>query len=926
MIKVTINGQLLETTLDSTILQTALKNNIEIPHMCYDERLEAFGGCGMCVVELEGSNKLIRACSTKMSEGMVVETNTTRTINARKTALDMYVSDHRGDCIPPCTLGCPARTDIQGYVGLIANGQYLEAVKLIKQAIPIPASIGRVCPHPCETDCRRGVIEEPISVATLKYFAADIDLFNETQYMPDIYESTDKKIAVIGAGPAGLAAAYFLRTKGHSVTIFEAMDKPGGMLRYGIPEYRLPKDIVDREVKIIQDMGVEIKYNTKLGDDISVNHLQENYDASFLAIGAWKSSSMRCKGEDLNGVSGGIDFLKKVTNKEEMNLDDRVLVIGGGNTAMDVARTCIRLGVKEVRVLYRRTESEMPAQDFEIHEAKEEGIHFDFLVAPTEVLEENGNAVGLVCQKMELGEPDASGRRRPVPIEGEIISYKTSSIIAAIGQKVTLDNIQGIDTTNWGTIIADEATFQTNIEGIFSGGDAVTGPKDAIDAIAAGKNAANVINGYLFGKLVPHKEQTLIERHDMTIDDYKDIKVQVREQNEIIDPELRKKNFDKVMENFTELEAHKEASRCLECGCKDVFECELLHNIREYKIDTTKVYGEEHRRVMVDDHPFIQRDTDKCIQCSQCIRVCDQIIGSSALGLIDRGFEVVVAPEFGNQLSETDCVSCGVCIDVCPTGSLKEKLLDAKEIPLDLEATDSICIHCSLACTVTYHHKGDIIYKVTPKNGVNVLCVKGKFEFEYINSKERISKIKINDTFDLEKFKMGNIGFIVSPNLTNEDYKEILKLGKELNANIISSTIPTDVEELDLSSLTNKEKVELIVSTESKYKLETNVIGAKSLQSASMAIEEIKNGRIKNLILIGTRVNESLEKVMSELDNLVVMDLFESPADVLLPLNTLIETNGTITKIDGELQIVDQVIQPWSFKSNVEILRGFFQL
>lgn len=811
IVRLNINGKEIQTTDDKTILQAALDNGIEIPHLCFDDRIEAYGGCGMCVVELEGSPKLIRSCATKANNGMVIQTNTKRTIATRKTALDMLVSDHRGDCRAPCMMECPAHTDVQGYVGLIANGQYRESLELIKEQLPLPASIGRVCPHPCETACRRGIVDESISVAALKTFVADLDLFESDKgpYMPKMKKDTGKKVAVVGAGPAGLTAAYFLRTQGHNVEIFEAMDKPGGMLRYGIPEYRLPKEVVDKEVEIIQNMGVKINYSMKLGQEISVDYLKNSFDVSFLAIGAWESTSLRCKGEDLIGVEGGIDFLRKVTNNEEVILGEKVVVVGGGNTAMDVARTCIRLGVKEVRVLYRRTEEQMPAEKIEIHEAKEEGVIFDFLVSPIEIIEENGKAARVKCQKMKLGEPDASGRRRPEPIEGEIKNYETDTVIAAIGQRVTLGNIQGIDTTKWGTIDVDEATYQTNIDGIFAGGDVVSGPGIAIAAVAQGKNASKVINSYLQGNIIPHKEPIIVEQNDITIEDYPHIEKQARVQNVIVDPQVRKTNFQSVMENLTDGDALCESSRCLECGCKDYFECQLLHNIEVYDIDTKKEYGEKHKRYEKDDHPYIERNSDKCIQCGLCIRTCDEVMGITALGLIDRGFEAIVAPEFGNSLCDTDCISCGQCIDVCPTGALMEKLTDAKEIPLDLEVTESVCSHCSLGCNIKYHHKGDRIYRVTPDRSKDdgILCVKGKFEFDYINNSNRVLSpmIKNKNQFNAVKWMdakidfitklkssrylngKDSIAFIVSQKLTNEEYSIIKNISKALNTEMIGT-------------------------------------------------------------------------------------------------------------------------------------------
>lgn len=850
IVRLNINGKQIKTTEDKTILQAALENGIEIPHFCFDERMEAYGGCGMCVVEIEGMPKLVRSCATKVSNGMVITTDTDRTDATRKTALSMLVSDHRGDCRAPCMMECPAHTDIQGYVGLTANGQFQEALELIKENLPIPASIGRVCPHPCEDVCRREIIEEPISVAAIKTFVADRDLF-ETEngpFIPEIAPETGKKVAIIGAGPAGLTAAYYLRTRGHGAEIFEMMDKPGGMLRYGIPQYRLPKHIVDAEVKVIEKMGTKFYYNTKLGDDITLDHLRNEYDAVFMGIGAWESSGMRCKGEDAEGVIGGIDFLRKVTNNEEMNIGKKIFVVGGGNTAMDVARTAVRLGAEEVRVLYRRTEEQMPAEKIEIHEAKEEGVLFDFLVSPIEVIEENGRAVAVKCQKMELGEPDASGRRRPVPIEGAIETYETDTIVAAIGQKITLDNIQGLQTTKWGTIAVDEKTYMTNLDGVFAGGDAVAGPGIAIKAVAEGKNAAKVIDSYLqlkdtaksIGKpsaLKQHREPIIVSRDDMTIDDYLGVVSENRYQNDFLDPQIGRINFQPVMFNLSEEAAQKEGARCLECGCKDHFECSLLNNIEDYAIDTKKSYGVQHKRYKPSTHPNIERDTDKCIQCGLCVRTCDEFLGITALGIIDRGFEAVIAPEFGLKLEDTDCVACGQCIDSCPVGALMEKNIELKEIPLNLKSTDSVCSHCSLGCELTYKHLGNKIYKVLPNRdkGYGVLCKKGKFDFEYINSENRLSvpyeralgqvrELSFDGAaFDLAsklksiKYMNGkdSIGIIAGKNLTNEEILILKKMSEILDTKYVGTIKTTTYR----STCESEEiyNADMVVAVESIY-------------------------------------------------------------------------------------------------------------
>ncbi|MBQ4603269.1 MAG: (2Fe-2S)-binding protein, partial [Clostridia bacterium] len=331
-IKITINGKEIIGNKGDTVLKIAAANGIEIPNLCYNGNLKIYGACGICVVEAEGIPKLLRACSAVATDGMVISTNSPRVKRARNIALELIMSDHEGDCAGPCHLNCPAHTDIQGYLKQIALGNDSEAVKIIKEKISIPASIGRVCPHPCETHCRRALVEEPLSIAFLKAFAADNDLASGNPYAPEIADATGKKVAIIGGGPAGLNAAYYLRLAGHEVTIYEAMPEMGGMLRYGIPEYRLPKAVLASEVELIAKTGVVMKNNVKIGKDISFEELKASNDAVLIAIGAWKGSGVGCKGEELEGVLSGIDFLREVNMGNIPDVGKAVAVVGGGNT------------------------------------------------------------------------------------------------------------------------------------------------------------------------------------------------------------------------------------------------------------------------------------------------------------------------------------------------------------------------------------------------------------------------------------------------------------------------------------------------------------------------------------------------------------------------------------------------------------------
>jgi len=805
VIRVNINGREVETTVGKSILDVAEENGIDIPHLCYDNRMEIYGGCGLCVVEIEGIPKLQRACATPVRDGMVVKTHTDRIVDTRKAALRLLVSDHRGDCRPPCVLACPAHTDCQGYVGLIANGQFDEALKLIKDKIPVPASIGRICPHPCEDACRRQLVEEPISIARLKAFAGDMDLAGE-KYIPEIKENTGKKVAVVGAGPAGLSNAFFLRREGHDVTIYEAMPHGGGMLRYGIPEYRLPKEVLDKEISLIEKMGVKIVYNTKLGEDISLEYLKNNYDAVFIGIGAWKSSSIRCKGEDKKGVLGGIDFLREVSTNGKAEIGKRVAVVGGGNTAMDVARTAVRLGADKVSVLYRRTREEIPAEDIEIEEAEEEGVEFNYLVAPIEITGDD-KVTGIRCQKMKLGEPDASGRRKPVPIEGEEIVFDVDTVIGAIGQQVTLGNIKGLNVTKKNTIQVKEGTYETNIPKVFAGGDVVSGPKIAIEAIAQGKEASIVMDSFLRGEIKPLEESYYVKQDDLTEKDFADRERIDRAISNVLSPEKRKNNFHSINETMTVEEAMKEGSRCLECGCKDYFECQLFKYINEYDIDPDKAHGEKHKRNNEDYHPFIERNPDKCILCSKCIRVCDDVVGVTALGLIDRGFNSIASPEFGLHLRDTECISCGQCVDACPVGAIIEKSAVKKQVPVDLKTTPSVCTFCGVGCNLNLESKGEYIYRTTPREDLEegLLCMKGKFGVDHVNNKNRIleptvygEKVSKNLALNHVVKKLqsirgmygkDSIGVLVSPRFTTEELFVLKKIADKLGTSLTGSFV-----------------------------------------------------------------------------------------------------------------------------------------
>jgi heterodisulfide reductase subunit A-like polyferredoxin len=476
----------------------------------------------------------------------------------------------------PCRMACPAGLNVQGYVQMVKKGLYKEALHIIMQDLPLPGVLGRICPHGCEDACRRCEVDQAVAIRDLKRLAADrfdprhIDIACEPR--------REEKVAIVGSGPAGLSAAYHLARKGILSTIFEALPEPGGMLRVGIPAHRLPRDVLAREIEVITNLGVELKTNTSLGPDLTVDDLfARGFKAVYLAMGAHKGIELGIPGERAQGVRQGVDFLREVNLTGKTAVGKKVGIVGGGNVAIDVARSAVRLGAGQVTIIYRRTRAEMPAWEEEIQAAEAEGARVTYLAAPQEVLTRDGRVVGLRCIRMELTEPDSSGRKRPVPIPGSEYDIEIDQLIPAVGQRPdlsALEDVTGLTFTRWGTVEADAVAYATQRPGVFAGGDLQTGPWVAIGAVAAGKEAAESILRYFEGKDLAAGREPVTKENPVSRPIPEGAPIRDRAKMPQLSPEQRRGNFNEVELGYQEAAGQAEAERCLNCGyCCDCHQC-----------------------------------------------------------------------------------------------------------------------------------------------------------------------------------------------------------------------------------------------------------------------------------------------------------------------------------------------------------------
>ncbi|EMB7843083.1 formate dehydrogenase subunit alpha [Vibrio vulnificus] len=775
MIQIVIDGKYRIVEAGQTVLQAAKVCGVEIPSLCGMNRSGEKIPCDLCVVEVESGGPR-RACELEVYNGLTVKTQSEALSVHRKQALNRIMSDHYADCEAPCKTACPAGVDIQSYLYHIAQNDHQKAIEVIKRTLPMPLSIGRVCPAFCESECRRSLVDDAIAIRQLKRHAADADLAAQEAYTPEKKPDKNKRVAIVGSGPGGLTAGYYLTNEGYQVDVFEAMPQAGGWLRYGIPEYRLPKSILDKEIELMCRNGMTIHTDKKLGRDISLSQLSQDYDAVCLAVGASKAVAMDYPGSDLDGCYLGVDYLKDFVTEQRFITGKKVAVIGGGNTAIDCARTAVRTGA-DATLIYRRTRDEMPAEDYEIEEAEHEGVKFHFLTNPAEnIADEYGRVCSVKLEKMALGAPDASGRRRP-EATGEYFTEAFDTVIAAVSQQADLSFMQGealtLPLTRWNTADANPETMHSGTGNIFSIGDFRRGPATAVEAVADGRIAAQAIDRFFDGDMenIPlkpfnsRKEQKLKQVDPLHFSHLQKVA-------RTIMPELtsqqREQSFEEVELGFDNAEAMAEAARCLECGCQVNTSCDLRDYATEYGAEqhfhysvNIKSHDEwqalrqndpRHKYPIDHSSEFIVFDANRCISCGQCIQACREqsVQGVLSFMNLEKGRPVVrpdCRPNFGGQgvmMGDSRCVQCGACVQACPVGAMTDGRDRSQGRETLLKKVDTICTYCGVGCKLTMHvdeAANQIRYVEGAHSPVNegMLCVKGRYGFDFVASEERLT-------------------------------------------------------------------------------------------------------------------------------------------------------------------------------------------
>ena len=684
-----IDGKKIEFSSIDTILSVATANGINIPTLCYDKRFPHYTACFICVVKDLKTGKLLPSCSSLISDGMEISSSSDEVKKYRKLALELLLSEHDADCFSPCKTSCPAGIDARDYILFAKNNDDVDGFLKVREKNPLVGVVGRVCPAFCEKDCSRNEIDEAVGIRLIKrslgdaiYDKRDAELFEKEKGLIK-KASASKKIAIIGGGPAGLSCAYYLCLNGHKPVIYDENKELGGMLRYSIPEYRLPRKALDKEINSIMRLGVEAKMQVRV-DKTKLEELKNIYDAVVVCVGTWKESAIGLDEQKFNNVHSALSFLKRVSLGEKIVPGKRAVVIGGGNSAVDSARTLLRLGFNDVGLYYRRTREQMPADHVEIEEALHEGVRLYELVAPVELKDKkiSFNVMELSC------ELDSSGRKK-VCETGKKIEKDFEILVYAIGQKAETDIL--------------------SVEGIIPCGDAKNGATTVIEAVADGRRVAYGLEKTFNDELsfYSQREKGALSK---TLPSY-----EKTDRNKAVtrDVSNRIKDFGEAELGFTPSGCVKEAERCINCGCGAIEDCSLRDLSVEYGADPVRYKADLStggEKAFVDDTTkLLIHEPSKCIKCGTCVRVCKNIAGVTALSFIGRGFNSKIAAGPTASINESTCILCGMCIDSCPTGALLENTDAVIRSGVKEEVKE--CEGCILKCKIRYGFSNGKVFR-----------------------------------------------------------------------------------------------------------------------------------------------------------------------------------------------------------------------
>ena len=649
-IALAIDGRSVRVPEGTTILKAAESLGIRIPTLCHEDGQEPFASCFVCVVQVEGNSSLVPSCAMPVEDGMVVRTSTDEVIDARRTALELLLSEHRGDCVAPCEMACPAGLDIASMCGRLKAGRVDEAIVSMRERIPFNAILGRICPRYCERVCRRRLLDEAVGVADLQRFAGDAALKTDSHPRKNASLS-GKRVAIVGAGLAGLSAAYFLLEKGHACTLFDANSEPGGMLRYGIGRFRLPGAVLDGEIELVRRLGATFRPNTRLGKDLSLESLRRDFDAVLLALGAQIPGALTCEGADL--AQPALELMKQVNIGESVEARTTLLVVGAGQAGIEAARTARRLGWTQVTIL---CEGDAPTQPG-MKEALAEGV-----------------AVESGVRVLRLEQTDAGRLRVTTERDGGVTVVEADEVLCAVKRAVDRPFLEQFLPMSERGIRADRLSGATELEGVFAAGECVSGASHAVHAVAQGRRAAVVIGHYLKGEVVGGEVRRVNVRMGKLTDEEIALVRQeahpasrVRTRTLVTEP---RSSFNEVRAPLTPEQAARESRRCLQCSCSARTDCKLRELADEYKARPERFGGA--RRIFRRDvsHPNVVYEPGKCILCGRCVRLSRQTGEPLGLAFLARGFETSVGVPFGGLLADALKTSAGQAVGACPTGAL----------------------------------------------------------------------------------------------------------------------------------------------------------------------------------------------------------------------------------------------------------------